>query len=331
MSTTHAHLYTHGRFLYTRTGSKLILRGIDLPLLDDWSFPGSDYLAAVAQTNANAVRIQWYKDYGQAARPAYPLSALDDFLHRCAEAEMVPILQLADLTCAGDTSQLNSYLVSWWTEPDVVAVLKKHAAYLIINIANEVGFYHWAGDSATVLATYLADYITAITSIRAAGLSVPLMIDATDCGSSIDIFLSVGAKLIAADSHHNVLLSAHAYWAGYDGLSYIDACVTANLPIVFGEVSNIQDGDTDGTYYSLDATKSNPWPAAPNGYTYQALLAAAYHHEIGWLAWSWGPDKNADRQLSTDGTFASLTPWGKDYLNNASYGLAAHSQKHMLL
>ena len=330
---TQANLYTSGRFLHTRHGTKLILRGIDLPLLDDWDFPGSDYLDAVAQSNANAIRIQWYVQYpdptGQ--RQPYPLSALDDFLLRCAEAEMVPILMLADLTCAADTSQLNGTLVSWWTEPDVVAVLQKHTKYLIINIGNEVGFYHWSGDSADVLAAYVADYTQAITSIRDAGLTVPLMIDAPDCGSSLDVFLSAGQQLVSADPLSNILLSAHAYWAGYSGLQWIDPCVAASLPIVFGEMSNIEDGDTDGTYYSLDASGGNPWPPAPNGFTYQALLAAAFHHEIGWLAWSWGPDKNADRQLSGDGTFAALTPWGEDFLNNAAYGLATHSKRHILL
>ncbi|RXH55765.1 cellulase family glycosylhydrolase [Granulicella sibirica] len=328
---THPNLYVSGRFLHTRFGTKLILRGIDLPLLDDWNFPGSDYLDAVAQSNANAVRIQWYVDYGQAARPPYSLADLDTFLHRCAAAEMVPILMLADLTCAADTSQLNPLLVAWWTNPDVVAVLQKHARYLIINIANEVGFYHWTGDDPTVLDTWLADYTTAITSIRAAGLNVPLMIDATDCGSSLDIFLTVGAQLIAADPQHNILLSAHAYWAGYDGLSFINQCVTAGLPILFGEMSNIQDGDTDDTYFSLDENRTDPNPPAPNGFTYQALLAAAFHHEIGWLAWSWGPDKNSDRQLSTDGTFPNLTPWGQDFLTNPTYGLATHSHRYKLL
>ena len=50
----------------------------------------------------------------------------------------------------------------------------------------------------------------------------------------------------------------------------------------------------------------------------------------GW-AWSWGPDKNSDRQLSTDGTFTSLTPWGTDFLTNPAYGLKAHSTRHKLL
>ncbi len=317
--------------MQTRSGSKLILRGVDLPLLDDWDFPGSDYLDAIAKSNANAVRIQWYKEYPDEQRGAYPLAALDDFLHRCAEFEMVPILMLADLTCSSDTSQLNDALVSWWTDPAVVGMLQKHAQYLIINIGNEVGYYHWADDSADVLNAYTSDYVRAIASIRASGLNVPLMIDATDCGSSLDIFLKVGQQLVAADPLHNILLSAHAYWAGYSGLDWIEPCVSAGLPIVFGEISNIQDGDSDGTYYSLDAQGRNPWPPAPNGFTYQSLLAAAFHHEIGWLAWSWGPDKNGDRQLSTDGSFASLTAWGEDFLNNASYGLASHSQRHKLL
>jgi len=328
---TQPNLYVSGRFLQTTSGAKLILRGVDLPLLDDWAFPGSDYLDAVAQSNANAVRIQWYVNYPDTTRPPYTLADLDSFLQRCAEAEMVPILMLADLTCAGDTSQLNPTLVAWWTTPDVVAVLQKHSRYLIVNIGNEVGFYHWAGDSSDVLATYVSDYTKAIASIRAAGLNVPLMIDATDCGSSLDVFLQAGQQLIDADPRHNILLSAHAYWAGYDGLSWIDPCVKASLPIVFGEVSNIEDGDTDGSYYSLDASGNNPYPPAPNGFTYQSLLAAGFHHEIGWLAWSWGPDKNADRQLSTDGTFGSLTPWGEDFITNAGYGLAKHSLRHKLL
>ncbi len=338
---TKASLYVSGRHLYTRSGAKLILRGINLPLLDDWQFPASDYLNAVAQSGANAIRIQWYVTYPPVQptqddptpqqRGPYTLSDLDGFLLRCAKAKMVPILMLADLTCSLDTSQLNSVLVTWWTRPDVVAVLQKHAAYLIINIGSEVGKSRWTGDPDDALVAYASDYTTAIKSIRSAGLSVPLMIDATDCGSTLDVFLKVGEQFIGADPLQNILLSAHAYWAEYDGLDKINACVSAGLPIVFGEMSNIEDGDDPNTYISLDANGNNPWPAAENGFTYQALLGTCFHHEIGWLAWSWGPDDSDDRQLSVDGTFANLTPWGQDFLTNASYGLAAHSIRHTLL
>ena len=333
---TQANLYISGRFLYDRFGSKLILRGVNLPLLDDWSFPGSDYIDAAAQSNANAIRIQWYREYPQPGppapqRPPYSLSDLDRILLRCAELQMVPILMLADLTCSADTSQLNDTLVSWWTNPAVLQVLQKHVSYLIINIGNEVGNYHWSGDSEDVLTTFKSDYSKAIASIRNAGLRVPLMIDAPDCGMSLDVFHLIGGELIAADPLHNLLLSAHAYWAGYAGLDWINPCVAASLPIVFGEVSNIQDGDSAGTYISLDATQSDPYPPAANGFTYQALLAAGFHNEIGWLAWSWGPDDNNFRMLSADGTATALTPWGEDFLSNPAYGLALHSKRVKLI
>jgi mannan endo-1,4-beta-mannosidase len=34
--------YVEGRYLYDNDRRKVILRAINLPLLDDWNFPGSD-------------------------------------------------------------------------------------------------------------------------------------------------------------------------------------------------------------------------------------------------------------------------------------------------
>lgn len=65
--------YTDGRHLHDSHGNKIILRGINLPLLDDWNFPPGDKLTDLEQTGANAVRIQWYINYGNAERPASPL------------------------------------------------------------------------------------------------------------------------------------------------------------------------------------------------------------------------------------------------------------------
>jgi mannan endo-1,4-beta-mannosidase len=326
-------LYTSGRFLRSRSGAKVILRGVNLPLLDDWAFPPYDYLSAVAQSHANAVRIQWYVNYGDANRPTYSLSDLDDILTRCAHAEMIPILMLADLTCAGDTSMLNSELVSWWTSSDVVAVLAKHSKYLVINLANEVGFYHWANGSQMILDAYCADYATAFASIRAQGLNCPIMVDAPDCGTSLDVFLAVGEKLNESDPQKNLLFSTHAYWAGYDGMPFIQQIVDSSLPVVFGEIANRQDEIVDGQtvfgYYALDGTGEGVTPA--NGFTYQALLTMLFHHETGWLAWSWGPDECTPRMLSTVGTFAALSAYGDDIINNTGYGLAMKSLRHKLL
>lgn len=329
---THSTLYTSGRHLHDRHGHNLVLRGLDLPLLDNWDFPVSDALEQIGQTGANAIRIQWYVQYPNPSRPPFSVTDLDRVLHRCNRADIVPIVMLADLTCASDVDQLNATLVPWWTSSDVVAVLRDHANCVIVNLANELGNYRWADAPDAALGSYQAAYATAIASFRATGLSVPLMIDAPDCGTSIDAFLSVGEQLISADPDHNILLSGHAYWAAYDGLSYIPACMNAALPIVFGEIANKQDesinGETVYCYYDLDGTHENP--GTTNGFTYQALLSACQQHGLGWLAWSWGPDNCTARRISSDGSFASLTPYGVDIVHNPVYGLLATARRAKL-
>jgi hypothetical protein len=57
-------------FSRTATDSDLLLRGINLPLLDDWNFPENDVLAEPTLTGTNAIRIQWYVNYPNPDRPA---------------------------------------------------------------------------------------------------------------------------------------------------------------------------------------------------------------------------------------------------------------------
>jgi len=168
--------------LYDSLGNKVILRGINLPLLDDWNFPQTDKLAELEKTGANAVRIQWYKDYGQSDRPAYTIADLDNFLTRCKTSQIIPVLGLWDLTCNPDVNLLNTQLIPWWTSEPVLNVLKKHQKYLIINLVNELGVYRWANNSTSALNTFNNVYKTAITKIRQ-HLHLPLMIDAPDCRS----------------------------------------------------------------------------------------------------------------------------------------------------
>jgi mannan endo-1,4-beta-mannosidase len=326
-------LTTAGRFLQDRDGQQLILRGINLPLLDDWNFPAKDVLAEPMRTGANAIRIQWYVNYHNPARPKFSIDDLGAVLGQCGRPGIVPIVMLADLTCASDANQVNTTLIPWWTSPEVVAVLAAHQRYLVINIANEVGVYRWADDAEAALASYSRAYRSAIAQIRASGLTVPLMIDAPDCGTSLDAFLAVAQELMESDPNRNLLLSAHAYWAAYDGMSFIDACVAAELPIVFGEIANKQDDRRDGQtvfcFYDLDGSKIGP--GKTNGFTYQSLLSVLLQQEIGWLAWSWGPDGCAARRISKNGTFDSLTEYGSDIVHNADYGLLATARRARLI
>ncbi len=326
-------LTTAGRFLQDRAGNRLILRGINLPLLDDWNFPANDVLTEPMLTGANAIRIQWYVNYPSRDRPDFSIGDLSGVLQKCGAAGIVPIVMLADLTCGSDADQVNADLIPWWTSPEVVAILTAHQQYLIINIANEVGVYRWADDPEAALASYGSAYRQAIARIRATGLKVPLLIDAPDCGTSLDAFLSVGKELLASDPSHNLLFSAHAYWAAYDGMSFIDPCVAAKLPIVFGEIANKQDEQIDGRtvfgYYDLDGKATGP--GKTNGFQYQSLLSVLKKKEIGWLAWSWGPDQCDARRISSDGAFDSLTEYGNDVVHNAKYGLIATARRARLI
>lgn len=314
-------LSTSGRFLVDPSGSQKILRGINLQTWDDPHFPHTSGLQAVAAANANAVRLQWYKDFTKSGSrtAALPISDLGNLLHGCEKRGLIPIVMLADWTSTSDVSNINNDLVPWWTEPANMNVFQKYAQRLIINIANEVGVYRWVGNSASALTDYVNAYTQAITTLRAAGYQVPLMIDAPDGGSSIDVFLQVGQQFIDADPLHNILLSVHAYWAAYNGMSFVEQTIAANLPIVFGEVANWQDENTPGVY-SLDG--SGQGIPAEYGYTYQSLLTYCQQNLMSWLAWSWGPDDCSPRNISANGVYpAQLTPYGVDITNNAVYGL----------
>src|SRR4051812_24329187 len=135
--------FTDARVLRDPNGNAVVLRGINLPLLDDWSFPGQDRLADIGQTGANAVRIAWYINYGSPERPAYSVADLDRFLTRCEEMKMVAVLGLWDVTCDFDPTLVNSRLMPWWTADEVVTVLRKHQGRLVVNLANELGAFRW--------------------------------------------------------------------------------------------------------------------------------------------------------------------------------------------
>ena len=156
---------------------------------------------------------------------------------------------------------------------------------------------------------------------------MPVMIDAPDCGTSIEVWTAIGQELIDHDPDHNLLLSVHAYWASYDGAPFIAQAVNLTLPIVFGEIANKQPDTVDGIeqqcFYDLDGRGENNPPQT--GFTYQALLQALTVQDVGWLAWSWWPDGCDNRNMALydqNGQFQGLTlPYGDDIVNHADYGL----------
>jgi mannan endo-1,4-beta-mannosidase len=281
------HLSVRGRHLYDRCGEEVVLRGINEMVI--WTAPEGQTFEEIAKTGANALRVVWtIKDHPGEAQ-------LDRVLTRAIALGMIPIIELHDAT--GKLAEVPR-LVDFWTRPEIVAVLKKHEPSLIVNIANEAG-------AKVEREEFVKVYREAITRLRAAGLVLPLMIDAPGWGQDADTLQAAAPELIQADPARNLLFSLHMWWAldkdSKDPGSTqrikteIAESVAMDLPLVIGEFAHAGVGCSR----SID---------------YQTIIVEAERAGVGWLAWSWGPGNQdcGEMDMTTAGTFATLQGWGLD-------------------
>lgn len=285
-------MYVSGRFLNDKFGVKFIPYGINH--MTYWTDPdGVPSCPEIAKTGANIIRLQWLTP-GTADQ-------LDTAITNCRAAKMVVMPELHDAT--GDWSKLSS-LVDYWVRPDIVAVLQKHQEYILINIGNEVG--QTVSD-----ADYISGYTTAVTRMRAAGIHVPLVIDAASYGQGIDGLQANGPTLIQNDPDHNLMFSIHMWWPyawGYTDQRVIDEIaqsVSMNLPLIIGEFGN-------------------EWDETPSGaIPYKLIMQQAYLNQIGYLPWSWGPGNNPQTflDMTTDQTYATLHGWGLEVAVTDPYSI----------
>jgi mannan endo-1,4-beta-mannosidase len=305
------YIHTSGKYILGPCNDTLALRGVNYAPYN-WGYTLSDLkMDQVAMSGANAVRIPWYQNN---AAPVYGnYVALDSAISKCIQQDMIPVLEIHDFTCGNNSTTLITG-AAWWTSSNVLPILQKYKHSLIVNIANEALQVNWAGNPTTALASYKSTYETIITNLRnTAGFDFPLMIDAPDCGTNSDAFITSGtaAALIAHDPKHNIIFSAHAYWYAYAGndstqmATKLNAVLATNVPFVIGEVANEQD-DATMCQYTLN---------------YKPLLNYCKSKKVNWLAWLWDHDGCPNRQLSSTGNFANLTPYGNDVINNPNYGL----------
>lgn len=280
----HTTYYTQGGVLHDPCGEPVVLRGINHPTL--YVDRSGEALPEIAKTGANSVRLFWYAGNGIAVGEAEPAIAA------AIDNQLLPILEMHDSTCEWNLDEI----VDYWTSDEAVELITKYQSQLIVNIANE--------PSAPSDSAFRSKYSEVVRTLRDAGIHVPLMIDGSRCGRDYDVLLSQGPAVLQADPDHNVIFSAHLY----DPLSAAELAGVyrsfqdASLTFVVGEFAN----------------KSPPGCGAP--LDYEALIAEAEKHAIGWLAWSWGDD-NPSSDWNTDcgefdmaSTFAfdSLRSWGRE-------------------
>ncbi|RYZ83448.1 MAG: hypothetical protein EOP06_19955, partial [Proteobacteria bacterium] len=323
MSGQQTTMQVNGKILTTVSGNEITLRGINYPIIDDGSISLANpvqwqhKIDQAALTGANAIRLPWYLNGTHWKDNATPGTTqglvnnghLNNLLAYCHSKGMVPIVEIHNVTCSNDWSAFNGAVMNWWKSPQVLSIIEANKAYLIINLANEFGYVNWAGNATAALQVFQTNYNQAISSLRALNVNVPIMIDATECGQSSTELLSISESMVAADPAHNLIFSAHSYWLNYANSvaaiqTKLDEAAAKNVHFVLGEVANGQD--------------NNGCADAP--LMYETILSEACQRNIGWLAWTYDQDCSV-REMTANGEFSTLTPWGNVVVHNTAFGL----------
>jgi mannan endo-1,4-beta-mannosidase len=311
------HFYFIGAQMYDPCGNPFNMRGVNYAPYN-WGYsPNELLLSQVALTGANTVRMSWYANNPDAStHSVYTAAKMQQALDACTNLGMLPVIDLHDQTCNNDPAAVIA-LANYFLQADVKAVLMARQDRVVLNIANEALFVNWAANSTAAQITYKNTYNTIITNLRNAGYYCPIMIDGPECGTNSDVLAAVGQELIDNDIQHNIIFSAHAYWYGFANNDPVvmqqkmQIVLNANIPFVLGELANEQD-DAQMCQYTLP---------------YAALLTRCQSLGVNWLAWSWYRDGCPNRQMTSTGNYANLTPYGNALVNNASYGLKTKAIK----
>ena len=269
---TSTHMYTQGSDLYTYCGEKVLLRGLNQ--MSIWTDASGTSYPAIASFGSNAIRIV-FAETGNA-------TGLDTLLTKAEANKMIPIPELHDAT--GNIGGVPG-TVTWWTQPSVVAVIKNHEKWMLLNIANE------SGDNNVSDSTFQSTYTSAITSIRNAGIVVPLVIDGSGWGQKVEQLLTVAPALLAADPQKNVIFSWHEYTGG----TQENARITTSLE-KSKTLGIVLINDEFASANATDCTENVP---------YTFLLSEAQRVGTGWLAWSW--DNSNSNCKSGSGSSYNMT------------------------
>lgn len=285
-------MYVDGSALRDRCGDKVVLRGANAGIAFP-SDPQASKLPELAKTGANAVRLTFRMAFNNSS-PA----EVDAALTAATQSGMVGIPAVWDAT--GDFSKLES-CVDFWLKPAMLSVLKKHEGQMILNIANE------AGDGSVTNTQFRNAYAAAITKLRAAGLRMPILIDAANWGRNESYIFDNAAFLLKNDK--DLLFGWHPYDPNQPVTRYDNAFGNAakqGIALVVGEFAQLEFPDRPTT--TID---------------YTAIMSKASAANVGWLWWWWyGDDAHS---LTTDGIYGHWANKGAEVCVTSPYGIAKTS------
>lgn len=281
-------------------GQVFVIRGINNP--HAW-FGEKAFLALddIQQTGSNTIRIVWNtrgKD-----------SDLERIIKRCIELQMIPMVELHDVT--GNTSgERLADMALWYADPERATMLKQYERFLLLNIANE-----W-GDHKTKAEYWTTAYSRCIDIIRQAGYTTTIVIDAPGWGQNIKPIIECGQKLIDIDPLHNILFSIHMYgsWNKSDQIrEQLSLCHERELPIIVGEFGYNHHKGINNLMCKVD---------------HKMILEVCNELEYGFMPWSWTGNNRENRWLDLvdPDDWKTFTWWGQQVISGKG-GITETAQK----
>ena len=321
-------LTVEGKFLKDDCGETIVLKGINHGSIYDVSDFGVGEIEQINQTGANAVRLVIDREYCTFPPPNYacvevPTTAIQitQMLEASVAQKLIPIVELHDFTGSANPTADLTTAANWWSQPSIKDALLAHQNYLILNIANEPSSSNYPPAAAEQITYYNAN-IAAITLLRSAGFTCPIMIDGMHWGKDHTFFVNHGAALMAADPLHKLIYSVHTYWpAGGNAIqvsdaqitNYMNALANVDAPIVLGEIAHdeVQGGGTFPVNYEL-------------------LMTLSAQHNFGYLIWWWGriePGATNELYITTNGLYSGLTAKGNSMVTTHANSIANTATK----
>jgi hypothetical protein len=219
-------------------------------------------------------------------------------------------------SCCTTTTCLDDVVALWVS---MYSVFAPYQQYIWINIANE-----WGPANSSTWATA---YESAITTLRTAGYTCPLVIDSGGCGQDPYDFIQYGKQVYGSDPQKNVIFSIHIYGNWTPTGTWSPTYTGSAVPLVGGLQALAAAGASGG--FPVMAGEFGPGLSegpSPTSVTPLSIMQEADTLGMGWLAWAW--DDGAPFNLTStsgDGQFLLTNgqPTNGAYPNNtdlSAYG-----------
>ncbi len=279
-------------------GNDFVMRGVNHA--HTW-YPGeTQSLADIKALGANTVRVVLSDGHRWSRNSPEDVAAV---IAQCKANRLICVLEVHDTTGYGEDTAAGTldHAADYWIS--LKSVLTGQENYVIVNIGNEP----WGNTNPE---GWTDPTIAAVKKLRGAGFEHTIMVDAPNWGQDWQGVMRANAQAVYdADTTGNLIFSIHMY-SVYDTAAeitdYLNAFVTAGLPILIGEFGGPADqwGDPDE----------------------DTMMAAAQQLRLGYLAWSWSGNTDPVLDLAIGFDPSRLSSWGQRIFNGAN-GIAQTSKE----